>query len=334
MTRIFNRIRRRAVGVVAAIGAVGALTLATAPCVEAQGYPARPVRIIVPFAPGGPADILARVIAERLGGRLGQQFYVENQPGAGGNIGMGNAAHAAPDGYTLVLVSTSFTVNPSLYEKIPYDPIKDFAPITLAVNVPNVLAVNPSVPVHDVKELAALVKSRAGTYNFASAGIGTTPHLSGEIFHLLTGADLVHVPFNGSAPAMQSAMGGHTPIAFIVLSPAVQLIKDGKLRALAILSTARSAALPDVPSIVEAGFPEMAADTQQGVLAPAGTPKEIVDLLNREITTILALPDVVERLAVLGFVPSVNTPAAYADQIKSEIARWKKVVADAHVKAE
>ncbi|HEX4557221.1 MAG TPA: tripartite tricarboxylate transporter substrate binding protein [Xanthobacteraceae bacterium] len=333
MKRIFNRIRRRAVGVVAALGAVAAL-LATVPYVQAEDYPARPVRIIVPFAPGGPADILARVLAQKLGERLGRQFYVEDQPGAGGNIGMGNAAHATPDGYTLVLVSTSFTVNPSLYDKIPYDPVKDFAPITLAVNVPNVLVVNPSVPAQDVKELAALVKSRAGTYNFASAGIGTTPHLSGEIFHLLTGADLVHVPFNGSAPAMQSAMGGHTPIAFIVLSPAAQLIKEGKLRALAILSATRSPALPDVPSIVEAGFPEMAADTQQGVLAPAGTPKEIVDLLNREITAVLALPDVVEHLAILGFVPSVNTPAAYADQIKSEIARWKKVVADAHIKAE
>jgi tripartite-type tricarboxylate transporter receptor subunit TctC len=322
-------------GVIVAMALWGALfEHAKAETLDTARYPTHSVRVIVPFAAGGPADILARVIAQKLTERLGQQFFIENQAGAGGNIGMGNAARATPDGYTIAVVSSSFMVNPGLYDKIPYDPIKDFAPVSLAVHVPNVLVVNASLPVNDVKALARLVKANPGTYNFATAGIGTIPHLSGEIFHLTTGADLVHVPFNGSAPAMQSALGGHTPIAFIVLAPAVQLIKDGRLRALAVLSTARSPALPDVPNIVEAGFPEMAADTEQGVLVPAGTPNEIIEVLHREIVAALALPDVKERLEAVGFVPVGSTPEQYADLIKTEIARWKKIVADANIKPE
>jgi tripartite-type tricarboxylate transporter receptor subunit TctC len=301
---------------------------------SAQDYPDRSVRMIVPFAPGGPADIVARVLAQKLGERLGKQFYIENQAGAGGNIGMGNAARAAPDGYTLVLVSSSYTVNPSLYPTVPYDQAKDFLPITMPAFAPNVLVVNPSLPVTTAKELAALLKATPGKYSFATAGVGTTPYLSGELFKLSLGADLVDVPFNGSSPALQSTLGGHTPIAFVVLAPAVPYVKSGSLRALAIFSAHRSSALPDVPTIAEAGFPGQEADTLLGLLAPAGTPKGIIDLLNREVVAIVALPEVKERLDAIGFVPVANSPEEFAAIIKAETARWGKVVRDAKLKPE
>jgi len=298
------------------------------------GYPERPVRIIVPFAPAGPTDIFGRVIAQKLTERLGKQFYIENQPGAGGNIGMGNAARAAPDGYTFAIVSSSFMVNPGLYPKVPYDPDKDFIPVTLAAYAPNLLVVNPSLPVTSVKELAAYIKVNPGKYSFAHAGIGTTPHLTGEMFKLTQGLDLVSVPFNGSGPALQSTIGGHTPIAFVVLSPAVPQVRESQLRALAVLSATRSPALPDVPTMTEAGFPGIEADTWQCVIIPAGTPKAIVDLIQSEFAAIVALPEVKEKLAALGFVPVANKPDEFAAQVKTELARWKKVVREAEIKAE
>jgi len=301
---------------------------------HAQTYPTRPVRILVPFAPAGPTDVFARLLVQKLSQNLGQQFYIENQVGAGGNIGMGTAARAAPDGYTIVFVSTSFIVNPSLYPKIPYDPYKDFAPVMLAAVSPNVLTVHPSIPASNVKELVAHIKANPGKYSFASAGLGTTPHLSGELFKLSQGLDLVHVPFNGSAPAIQSAIAGHTPIAFTVVTPAVPQIKVGKLRALAVTTPKRSSALPDVPTLAEAGLPDQEADTMQGILVPAGTPKAIIDLLHREIVKVMALPDVQERMAMLGFEPVASTPDEFAARIKLEIPKWAKVIRDANIKAE
>jgi tripartite-type tricarboxylate transporter receptor subunit TctC len=300
----------------------------------AQTYPTRPVRIIVPFAPAGPTDVFARLLVQKLSQNLGQQFYIENQVGAGGNIGMGNAARAAPDGYTIVFVSTSYIVNPSLYAKIPYDPFKDFAPVTLAAISPNVLTVHPSIPAQTVKELIAEIKANPSKYSFASAGLGTTPHLSGELFKLSQGLDLVHVPFNGSAPAIQSALAGHTPIAFTVVTPVVPQVKEGKLRALAVTTPKRSPALPDVPTLAEAGLPDQEADTMQGILVPAGTPKAIIDLLHSEIVKVMALPDVKERMAVLGFEPVANMPEEFAARIKAEIPKWGKVIRDANIKAE
>ncbi len=319
----------------AAVAVLGAGVAAPAQTPSpAGGYPNRAVRIIVPFAAGGPSDIFARLIAQQLSERLGKQFYVENQPGAGGNIGMGNAARAAPDGYTVAVVSSSFLINPGLYEKIPYDPAKDFVPVTIAGYAPNLLAVNPSLPVHTVRELVDLVRANPGKYNFAHSGVGTTPHLSGEIFNHSLGLDLVAVPFNGTGPALQSALGGHTPIAFVVLSPAVPLIKEHQLRALAVLSTKRSGALPDVPTIVEAGYPGIEADTLQSVLVPAGTPREIVDLLYREIAATLKEPDIKERMATMGFTPIANSPAEFAALVKPEVERWKQVIKAANIKAE
>jgi tripartite-type tricarboxylate transporter receptor subunit TctC len=301
---------------------------------RAQTYPTRPVRIIVPFAPAGPTDVFARLLVQKLSQNLGQQFYIENQVGAGGNIGMGNAARAAPDGYTIVFVSTSYIVNPSLYAKIPYDPYKDFAPVTLAAISPNVLTVHPSIPARTVKELIAEIKANPGKYSFASAGLGTTPHLSGELFKLSQGLDLVHVPFNGSAPAIQSALAGHTPIAFTVVTPVVPQVKEGRLRALAVTTPHRSPALPDVPTLAEAGLPDQEADTMQGILVPAGTPKAIIDLLHSQIVNVMALPDLKERMAVLGFEPVANKPEEFAARINAEIPKWGKVIRDANIKAE
>ena len=301
---------------------------------DASSYPTKPVRMIVPFAAGGPTDVFARMVAQKLSQRFGQQFYIDNQPGAGGNLGMGHAARSAPDGHTIVFVSTSFIVNPSLYPRIPYDPFNDFAPVTLAAVAPNVLVVNPSIPARSVKELIAFLKSNPGKFSFASAGLGTTPHLSGEMFKLTQGLDLVHVPFNGSAPAIGSAVAGHTPIAFTVLTPAVPQVKDGKLRALAVTTPNRSSALPDVPTLAEAGLPDQEADTMQGILVPAGTPSTIVDLLQREIVKAMETPEVAQRMTTLGFEAIGNTPREFTERIKTEIPKWEKVIRAANLKAE
>jgi tripartite-type tricarboxylate transporter receptor subunit TctC len=301
---------------------------------QPAAYPDRPVHIIVPFAPAGPTDVVARLIGQKLSERLGKQFVVENQAGAGGNLGMGNAARAAPDGYTILFVSSSFVVNPSLYAKVPYDPYKDFAPVTNAGDAPNVLVVNPVLPAGNVKELIALVKANPGKYNFASAGIGTTPHLSGELFKLSAALDLVHVPFNGAGPAIQSAVGGHTPIAFTSLPPAIPMIQDGKLKALAVSASKRVAALPDVPTMAEAGLAGQEADTFQAMLVPAGTPREIIALLNREVVAIVNSPDIKARFDSLGLEVVGNTPEEFANQIKTEVAKWGRVIRDANIKAE
>jgi tripartite-type tricarboxylate transporter receptor subunit TctC len=297
------------------------------------GYPNRPVKIIVPFAPAGPTDIAARFIAQKLSESLKQQFYIENQAGAGGNLGMGNAAKATPDGYTILFVSSSFVVNPSLYDKISYDPYKDFIPLTVAATAANVLLVNPAVlPVKSVKELADFLKAAPGKYSFASAGTGTTPHLSGELFKLTYKLDIVHVPFPGAGPAIQSIVGGHTPLAFTSLPPAVPLIKDGKLRALAVANKTRVAVLPDVPTLAEAGLPGQEADTFQAVLVPAGTPKDISDFIYREIVKAVKSPEVTAKFEQLGMEIICNTPEQFTQQIKDEIAKWKKVIADANIK--
>jgi tripartite-type tricarboxylate transporter receptor subunit TctC len=297
-------------------------------------YPDKPVKIIVPFAPAGPTDVVARLIATKLSERLGKQFYIENVVGAGGNTGMGQAARAAPDGYTILFVSSSYVVNPSLYPKIPYDPYKDFLPVTVAGDAPNILLVHPSVPAKTVKDLIDYIKANPGKVSYGSAGTGTTPHLSGELFRLSQKLDIVHVPFSGAGPAIQALAGDHTPMAFTSLPPAIPLIQDGKIRALAVSAKKRVAILPDVPTLAEAGLPDQEADTFQAVLVPAGTPKEIVDRLYREITAIVALPDIKQRFEVIGLDPIANTPAEFAAQIKVEIAQWAKVIKGANIKVD
>src|SRR6266700_8100939 len=282
--------------------AAGAAALVAVPRVgTAQAYPARPVRVIVPFAPAGPTDVFARLMAQKLSEQLGAQFYVENIAGAGGNIGAGRAAQSAPDGYTILVNGANHVVNPALYQHVPYDPTADFDPVTIAVNAPAVLTVNPALPVQTVGELVALIKANPGKYSFASPGTGTPPHLVGELFRISLGLDLVHVPFNGGGPAIGSALAGHTPISFGSMAPAVPLVKDGKLRALAVSTKTRSQALPDIPTMTEAGYPAVAGESWFAVVVPAGTPRDIIALLQRDIAQAIIRSDMQERLATLGY---------------------------------
>jgi tripartite-type tricarboxylate transporter receptor subunit TctC len=285
----------------------------------------------VPFAAGGPTDVTARLIGQKLLERFGQQFYVENLAGAGGNIGMAAAAKAPADGYTILIASSSYTVNPSLYARPPYDPDKDFLPVTKAGGAPNGLFVNPDLPARSVKELVDLLKANPGKYTFASPGIGTTPHLSSELFKLTFGLDFALAPFQGGGPSIQSVVAGHIPISFQAIPPAISLVKEGKLRALAVTAKMRSPALPEAPTLEEAGIQNQEAETMQGVLVPAGTPKPIVDLLQSEIARILQLPDVKPRLLAIGVEPSGMSSAEFAAYIKADIAKWKKVIADAKI---
>jgi tripartite-type tricarboxylate transporter receptor subunit TctC len=295
-------------------------------------YPDHPVKVIVPFAAGGPTDVMARLVAQKLSEALKEQFYVENRPGAGGNIGMTVAARGTPDGYTLLVASSSFVVNPSLYAKNPYDAFKDFAPITLAAASPNILVVNASFPAKSVKELIDILKKEPGKYSIANPGIGTTPQLAAELFKLTLKLDATSVPFGGAGPAIQSAVAGHTPIALTALPPTSPQVQAGTLRGLAVTSAKRSAALPDVPTMAEAGVQDQESETMQGVFAPAGTPKEIVDLLNKEIAKIMAMPDVKEKCAQLGFDPVADTPDEFSAYIKKEVEKWGRVIKDAKIK--
>ena len=310
------------------------LLVASADRAQAQGYPNRSVRLIVPFAAGGPTDVIARIVAQKLSENLGQQFYVENVPGAGGNTGTAMVAKSPGDGYTILVVSTGFVVNPSLYAKVPYDPIKDFAPVSLVAASPNVLTVNPDVPAKTVKELIALIKANPGKYSFAQPATGSTPHLSGELLKLTFNLDMVMVPFTGAALAINSTIGGHTPIAFTALPPAITNIKDGKLRGLAVMAAKRSPALPDVPTMAESGITDQESDTLTGIVIPADTPKEIIALLQREVAKTVALTDVKDKLMKLGFDPIANTPSEFGARIKTEMAKWDKVVHDAKLKIE
>ena len=266
------------------------------------------------------------MVAERLSDAWGQQLYVENMPGAGGNIGVEAAGRAAPDGYTIVVVSTGFIINPSMYSKIGYDPVKDFTPISLVAASPNVVTVHPSVPAKDLKELIALIKANPGKYSFAQPATGSTPHLAGELFKQTYNLDLVTVPFNGAPLAVNSTLGNHTPIAFTALPPAMGNVKDGSLHGIAILAKQRLTALPDLPTNVEEGVPGLESDTLTGILAPAGTPKAIIDKWNAAIVKMAADPETRKKLDTLGFVPVANSPDQFAERIKAEMARWDKVV--------
>jgi tripartite-type tricarboxylate transporter receptor subunit TctC len=300
---------------------------------EAQTYPARPVRIIVPYAPGGQTDVFARLVAQRLSERFAKPFYVENIVGASGNIGTGQVVRAVPDGHTLLVAFTTFTVNPAFFDKAPYDPSKDFEAVTLAASSTTVMLVNASVPAKSVKELVDLVRANPGKYSFASPGVGTPPHLFGEQFRLSLGLDLVHVPFNGLGPQTASVLAGHTPISIGGLASAEQHIKDGKLRVLAVLGKSRSRLLPDIPTMEESGYSNLEADSWVGVLAPARTPKDIIALLNREIVKIVVAPDTQERLAALGYDAVGSTPEDFSAQIRTETAKWAKLIREANIKA-
>ena len=322
-----NAWARRALCASLCAGAVFAgLMLASAGRAADDAYPSRKIRLIVPFSAGGPTDVIGRMVAERLSEQWGQQIYTENLPGAGGNLGVETAARAAPDGYTILAVSTGFIINPSMYTKIGYDPVKDFAPISLVAASPNVVMVHPSVPAKNLKELIALIKASPGKFSFAQPATGSTPHLVGELFKQQYGLDLVTVPFNGAPLAVNSTMGNHTPIAFTALPPALGNIKDGSVRGIAILAKERVASLPDLPTGAEEGVPGLESDTLTGIMAPAGTPQAVIDKWNAAIVKMAADPEVRKKLDTLGFIPVADTPAEFGERIKSEMARWDKVV--------
>jgi tripartite-type tricarboxylate transporter receptor subunit TctC len=292
----------------------------------AQQYPNKPVKVIVPFPAGGITDIAARLITQKMSERLGQQFYVENIAGAGGNVGMGNAARSPGDGYTILFASSSIVVNPSLYNKVPYDMDKDFIPVTKAGGSPNSWLVNNDFPAKTMKELIDLIKANPGKYSVASPGTGTTPSLSIEMLKQELGLDFVTVPFAGGGPLTQSVLGGHTPIACSAIGNYMTLIREGKLRALAVTATKRMEGKPDIPTLEEFGIKGQEAETMTGVFAPAGTPKPIVDLLQKEISAIVNTPDIKARLMELGIVAEGDSSADFTAYVKAEIAKWKRVI--------
>jgi tripartite-type tricarboxylate transporter receptor subunit TctC len=322
--------RRRFLRIAAGIAALPALPRV----VSAQSYPNRTVRVIVPYSPGGPTDVCARLVAQKLSDRLGKQFYVEDIVGAGGNIGTGQAARTAPDGYTILITVNSYVINPTLYEKVPYDALRDFEAVTQIAIFQSAMFVHPSVPARTVAELVALIKANPGKYSFASPGFGTPSHLLGEQFRVAANVDLVHVPFGGSGAVATAVLSGNPVIGFAALSAAVPFIQDSKLRALAVMSKHRSPAFADLPTIAEAGYPDLDGDAWVGVLVPTGTPKDVTALLHQEIVKIIDEPDIKERLAAIGLEPVGDSPEQFSAQMKVEMEKWTKIIRAAKIKVE
>jgi tripartite-type tricarboxylate transporter receptor subunit TctC len=310
-----------------------ALALLGGSALAQDNYPTRPLRLILPFPPGGGTDILGRQIAEKLGERLGQPVVAENRGGAGGNVGAEAAAHSAPDGYTIVLVAPSLAISPTLYAKLNYDPVKDLQPITLVATIPNVLLTQPNFA-PSLKEFIAKVKQKPGEYNFGSGGPGTSNHLGGELFNIVAGTKLVHVPYKGVNLAMQDVMAGRIELVVIGLPAALPQIRNGRVKALAVIARQRHESLPDVPTAAEAGLPNFDVTTWYGILTPAGTPRPIVDRLNREIVAVMSSDDMKQKLAHQGTEVRTSTPDEFAAYIKEEIAKWGDVIRTANLKAQ
>lgn len=298
-----------------------------------DAYPSRPVRFILPFPPGGPTDILGRLIAERLTAQLGQPVVTENRGGAGGNVGAEAAARSAPDGYTIVLVAPSLAISPTLYAKLNYDPVKDLAPITLVATVPNVVVTQISHPAN-LRDFIAAAKAKPGGMNFGSGGSGTSNHLAGELFNILTGAKLTHVPYKGVNLAMQDVIAGRIDLVVIGVPAAAPHVRSGKLRALAVIAPQRLPALPEVPTVAEAGLPGFEVTTWYGVLAPAGTPRPIIVRLNAELAKVMHSPEMKQRLAGIGTDPVTSSPEEFAAYIQAEIGKWGDVIRKAGLRAD
>ncbi|MBI3936523.1 MAG: tripartite tricarboxylate transporter substrate binding protein [Betaproteobacteria bacterium] len=323
---------RRNLALLTACLAVCAAAWAPGSAISAQAYPARPLRLVVPFAPGGGNDIVARAIALRLTEALGQPVVVDNRGGAGGIIGTDTVAKAQPDGYTIGMGSTSaLAINPALFKKLPFDPVRDFAPITLVASAPYILSVHPSVPAKSVKEFIALAKAKPETLHFSSAGNGATNHLAGEIFKTATGIDMVHVPYKGAGPAMFDAIAGQVQLTFGPMVSTLPHVRSRKLRGLGVSSAKRSSVAPELPTIAESGVPGYEVVNWYGMVAPASTPRTIVDRLNREIVRIIRSKELKERLTSEGAEVIANAPDAFAAFIKSELGKWGKAVRDAKV---
>ncbi|VIO76581.1 hypothetical protein CI1B_65440 [Bradyrhizobium ivorense] len=323
-----NLLSRRAI-----LAAGGAVAIAgVARQARAAGYPERPIKIIVPFAPGGPTDIMARILGTHLGEALSGTIVVENRAGGGGNIGIGIAAHAEPDGYTLLITSSAYVVNPGLYAKIPYDPDKDFAPIAELGTSPNVILVNPKLGINSVADLIARAKANPDELNYASPGLGTTPHLAGELFKIVDNIQMTHVPFSGAGPAIQAILGGTTQVAFAALPPAHPHIASGALKALAVTGAHRWFDLPDVPTMVELGYKDFISDTFQGFLAPAQTPASVVELLSAKSIAILKTPKIADQLRNDGFEVLANGSDGMRRRITDEVPKWRNIIAKAGIK--
>jgi tripartite-type tricarboxylate transporter receptor subunit TctC len=299
---------------------------------KAAGYPERPIKIIVPFAYSGPTDIMARILTTPLGDAIGGSVIVENKPGAGGNIGIGAAAHAEPDGYTLLVTSSAYVVNPGLYTSTPYDPYKDFAPIAELGTSPNVILVNPKLAVNSIADLIAYAKAHPDELNYASPGVGTTPQLSAELFKIIAGIQMTHVPFSGAGPAIQAILGGTTQVAFAALPPAHPHIESGALKALAVTGEHRWFDLPNVPTMIELGYKDFISDTFQGFLAPAKTPPAVIDLLARKSIEILKRPAITKQLADNGFEVVANGADGMKKRIDDEVPKWRDIIAKAGIK--
>ncbi|MBP8150783.1 MAG: tripartite tricarboxylate transporter substrate binding protein [Xylophilus sp.] len=317
-----NTPRRHVIGVVCA----ALCAAAASPLAWANDYPSKPVKLVVPYPPGGPTDIVARVVAQKLQEQMGQSFLIENRPGAGANIGAEAVARSPADGYTLVVATTAHAINPSLFAKLSYSITKDFAPISQLTSGPLVIVTNPATPASNVKELIALAKSKQGGLNYASSGNGQSTHLSAELFNAMGSVKMAHVPYKGSAPALTDVMGGQADLMFDTMLSSMPHVKAGKLKALAVTSSQRSPSAPDLPTVAESGLPGYEAIAWNGLLAPAGTPKEVVDRLNVELKKVLDNPEVKQRFEAQGFAAAWNTPSAYAGFLQAEVDKWDKVV--------
>jgi tripartite-type tricarboxylate transporter receptor subunit TctC len=310
------------------------IAFALPPLVLAQNYPARPVRLIVPFPPGGSVDVVARALTPKLSERLGQQVVIENRSGASGSIGTEIAAHAKPDGYTLLINTIPFVANAYLYSQVPYDPFTDFTPITWLCSSPGTLVVHPSVPARSVRELLQLARAKPGALNYSAAGAGTNPHLAGELFNVLGNVDMVAVQYKGGGPSLLAVLGGEVGITFPNISEAIPHAKAGKLYVLGVTGSKRSAALPDVPTIAEAGVPGYEFSTWHGMLAPKGTPAAIVSLLNARLKETLAVPDLAHFFGQMGFEIVASTPEEFAAHLRRESEKWGKVIKERRIRAE
>ncbi len=325
---------RRALCALGAVACASLLALAAPAPALAQEYPSKPIRLVVPQPPGGPTDIVARLVAQKLSERLGQQVVVDNKPGAGSNIGTEIVAKAPKDGYTLVMATVQHIVNPFLFASMPFDPVKDFAPISLMTKAYIVLVVNPDVPVKNVRELLAYAKATPGGVSWASAGNGGTSHLALELLKVEAGIPATHVPYKGTPPALADVMGGRVPVMFDGVVTSLPQIKAGKLRPLAVASLTRSPLLPDVPTMTEAGVPGFEAVGLAGILAPAGTPPAIVERLSKEIAALLRTPEVKSQLESMGLEVVASTPAQFTAYIEADSKKWGKIIKDAGIKVE
>lgn len=318
----------------AVCAAAALLALGQATGLFAQSYPERPVRFIIPLAAGGSADIVGRLLAQKLGEKFGQQFVVDNRPGAAGIIGAEIAARAPRDGYTLLLAGSSFAIAPSLYRKLPYDPLKNFAAITMAATAPGLLVVHPALPVRTVRDLIGLARAKPGQLNFGSPGNGTSPHFAGALFNMMAGIDMVHVPYKGAAMVMTDLVAGQIHVSFASMPSAIAQVKSGRLRGIAVTGAKRSPAMPELPTVAEAGLQGFESGAWQGIFAPAGTPAAIIGGLYREIERVVHLPEVVTQLAKDGAEPVGNTPEEFSQWLPGELAKWAKVAKAARMHVE